>query len=126
MMLACGGWPWWAERQVVICEGEPDFLTWATHEPIPRTVAVLGIGGAGQWSDEIADRIPDDSTVVLRTHRDDAGDAYALEIAASLRGRCNVLESDAKGREARRQARSEQKSERLRQGPEQARLWGVQ
>jgi hypothetical protein len=126
MMLACGGWPWWAKRQVVICEGEPDFITWATHEPIPRTFAVLAIGGAGQWNDDIADRIPDNSTVLLRTDRDDAGDAYALEIAASLCGRCNVKESDGEGRAARRQARLEQKSERQRQGPEQGRLWSVQ
>jgi hypothetical protein len=72
-MLAVAAWPWWKERRVVITEGEPDFLTWATRGEIPRNLAVLGVGGAGQWTEAFADRIPDDSSVIIRTDPDDTG-----------------------------------------------------
>jgi hypothetical protein len=113
-MLAVAGWPWWAERRVVITEGEPDFLTWAVRGEVPRTLAVLGIGGTGQWAEALADRIPDDTIVIVRTDPDDAGDAYAAEIVASLRGRCDVRESDPDGRAGRRRARAERAPERRR------------
>lgn len=107
MMLSVAGWPWWAERRVVIAEGEPDYLTWSTRGEIPRTLAVLGVGGSGQWTAALADRIPDGSIVIIRTDPDDAGDAYAAEIVATLRGRCSVRESDAAGRAQRRRRRAE-------------------
>jgi hypothetical protein len=112
IMLAVAGWPWWAERRVVITEGEPDFLTWATRGAIPRTLAVLGVGGSGQWTDGIADRIPDDSLVIIRTDPDDAGDAYAADITASLRGRCKARESDPDGRALRRRTNAERNAAR--------------
>lgn len=138
MMLSCGRWPWWAAGQpievpgeptisapggapvrletargcLVITEGEPDHLTWATQPPIPRTIAVLGIAGPGQWDNSIADRIPAGTIVVLRTDEDDAGDAYAAEIAASLRGRCDVRETSAADRAARRKAKVERDEQR--------------
>ena len=126
MMLACGGWPHWSERRVVVVEGEPDFLSRATHGTIPRTAAVLGLGGSGQWTEELAARIPDDSTVILRTDADDAGDAYAAEIAATLRGRCEeVRETDGDGRALRRRARAERDAERRRRGSQQVGIPGV-
>lgn len=106
LMLAITGWPWWAERRVVITEGEPDFLTWATRGEIPRRMGVIGLGGSGQWTEALADRIPGDSIVIIRTDPDDAGDAYADEIVASLRGRCRVRESDPDGRARRRHAKA--------------------
>jgi len=68
---------------VIITEGEPDWLTWATTRP---DLAVLGVV-AGAWVAELAARIPDGSKVVLRTHADAAGDAYAAKVAASFTGR---------------------------------------
>jgi hypothetical protein len=76
---------------VVIAEGEPDFLTWATwasdaNEAAP---AVLGVV-AGSWSDELAARVPDGTPVAVRTHADEAGEKYADRICASVAGRCRV------------------------------------
>jgi hypothetical protein len=124
IMLAVAGWPWWAERRVVITEGEPDFLTWATRGEIPRKLAVLGVGGSGQWTEAIADRIPDDSLVIIRTDPDDAGDAYAAEIVASLRGRCRARESDSDGRAQRRRTKAERDAAR-RARPVQPKIPGV-
>jgi hypothetical protein len=124
VMLAVAGWPWWAERRVVITEGEPDFLTWATRGDIPRTLAVLGVGGSGQWTEALADRIPDDSIVIIRTDPDDAGDAYAAEIVATLRGRCRARESDAEGRAQRRRTKAERDAAR-RARPVQPKIPGV-
>jgi hypothetical protein len=112
LMLAVSGWPWWAARRVVITEGEPDFLTWATRGEIPRRLAVIGLGGSGQWTEALADRIPDDSVVTIRTDPDDAGDAYVSEIVASLRGRCRTRESDPDGRAQRRRAKAERDAAR--------------
>ena len=125
LVLAVSGWPWWAERRIVIAEGEPDFLTWATRPPLPRTFGVLGLGGAGQWTDEIAARIPDGAEVILRTDADDAGDAYASEIALSLRGRCSVLETDAAGRAERRRARAARDADRRHARDRQVAFPGV-
>ena len=74
--------------RVVIAEGEPDFLTWATRvsDADETPPAVLGVI-AGAWTDAIADRIPDGARVLIRTHQDQAGDRYAAEIKASLAGR---------------------------------------
>jgi hypothetical protein len=124
IMLAIAGWPWWAERRVVITEGEPDFLTWATRGEIPRNLAVLGVGGSGQWTEALADRIPDDAIVIIRTDPDDAGDAYAAEIVATLRGRCRVRESDPDGRAQRRLARAARNAAR-RARPVQPKIPGM-
>lgn len=86
------GW----DGRIVVTEGEPDFWTWSTRDerwPSVRaerlTYAVIGIGSGG-WSDQVAARIPDGATVIIRTHHDRAGDAYAERVAASLAGRAAV------------------------------------
>jgi hypothetical protein len=124
IMLAVAGWPWWSERRVVITEGEPDFLTWATRGEIPRHLGVLGVGGSGQWTEALADRIPNDSIVIIRTDPDDAGDAYAAEIVDTLRGRCRAYESDPHGRAGRRRTRAARDAAR-RARPVQPRIPGV-
>ena len=91
-MLATGKAPSWAVEgalfDVIIAEGEPDFLTWATQtsDADETPPAVLGIA-SGSWCEAFADRIPDGSRVVIRTHQDAAGDRYAAAIRASLAGR---------------------------------------
>ncbi len=77
-----------APERVVVCEGEPDFLTWAlrVHD---RQMAVLGIV-TGSWSPAMAVRIPKCARVAIRTDSDPAGDRYAAEIALSLKSRCLV------------------------------------
>ncbi|KYF64552.1 hypothetical protein [Sorangium cellulosum] len=127
LMLASGRWTPGAERRVVIAEGEPDWLTAATHwnGDDRFALAVLGIGGKGQWTREIADRIPDGSTVAIWTDQDDAGDAYAVHIATTLRGRCEVLESYPDARAERRRTyreRQQEKSEAERAAREAQRM----
>ena len=74
--------------RVVVVEGEPDFLTWATRPGLAVT-ARIGIV-SGSWTKEIASRIPPQADVVVRTDRDRAGDEYARQIQATLRHRCFV------------------------------------
>jgi len=76
--------------RVVITEGEPDFLTWATR--CQKDDAVLGVV-SGSWTNEIANRIPTGTRVIVRTHHDSEGDAYAGKIHRSVAGRCPVLRS---------------------------------
>jgi len=95
-LLACGCVPE-GDRQpvrIIIAEGEPDFLTWATRysDACADAPAVFGLV-SGAWSDELAARFPRDARVVVRTHHDPAGDAYAEAVWRSLRGRCHVLRS---------------------------------
>lgn len=71
----------------VIVEGVPDWLTWATHGMEAK--AVFGVA-AGSWCVELALRVPDGSEVVIRTHRDEAGDKYAAGIIDSFHGRDGV------------------------------------
>jgi len=80
----------WPERDVlriVVAEGEPDFLTWATafSDTDLTAPAVLGVV-AGSWTAEIAARMPDRSRVVVRTHHDEPGEKYARTIFDSLAG----------------------------------------
>jgi hypothetical protein len=78
--------------ELVIAEGEPDWLTWATGLVArggPRA-AVLGVW-SGAWTPEIAARIPDRTRVAIRTHLDDDGDRYAAIIADTLTRRCQVF-----------------------------------
>ncbi len=77
-------------RLVVISEGEPDFLTWASRPGMAPT-ARIGIV-SGSWSESFAARFPSAAygapcTVVIRTDRDEAGTRYAKEIAPSLQQR---------------------------------------
>ena len=79
---------------VIVAEGEPDFLTWATRfsDANDASSVVLGIV-AGAWTSAIADRIPDRSRVIVRTHHDCQGERYAGHIYRSLGHRCTVLRS---------------------------------
>ena len=78
---------------LVVAEGEPDTLTWATRwgvdAGLERAPAVVGLT-AGSWTDELAARVPDGTRVGLRVHHDDAGDKYAALVVATLKGRCEV------------------------------------
>jgi hypothetical protein len=85
---------WWSNRQleIVLVEGEPDFLVWATQfgdsdEYAPAVMAVV----AGSWTYEISRRIPTGSVVIVRTHNDQAGERYAQKIYATVGGHCEVL-----------------------------------
>jgi CHC2-type zinc finger protein len=71
---------------VVLVEGEPD---WMTRSMINQDIAVIGIG-SGSWSPAFAQRVPYGSQVLVRTHRDRAGDGYALKVLESVRGRAQV------------------------------------
>lgn len=73
--------------ELVVVEGVPDFLRFATVEA--KGKAVIGIL-AGSWSDELARRIPAGACVEVWTHEDAAGDRYAEAIHGSLAGRCVV------------------------------------
>lgn len=87
--VLAGGGPldWWA-RVFYIVEGWPDFATWATAQPETREngPAVFGIE-SGAWAQALADRVPNDSTVVVATHADGGGDDFAARIAATFAGR---------------------------------------
>jgi 5S rRNA maturation endonuclease (ribonuclease M5) len=71
---------------VVVCEGEPDAVTWMIRTSLP----VIGIT-SGSWTQALADRIAFGSQVVVRTHLDTAGEKYADAITKSLKGRAEVL-----------------------------------
>jgi hypothetical protein len=92
-LLASGRFPETARPfRVVLTEGEPDFLTWATRwsdaaEDAPVVFGVI----SGGWGNDFAARIPDGSRVIVRTHHDCAGDGYARLVQRSLGGRCVVL-----------------------------------
>ncbi|AUX33176.1 MULTISPECIES: CHC2 zinc finger domain-containing protein [Sorangium] len=97
-MLRAG--PGGAPARVVVAEGEPDYLTWASRLAA-GSWAVLGLPGSGAWTRELADRIPAGSEVVIRTDPDAAGDRYAQRIVEDLGGRCAVRVSAAESRRAR-------------------------
>lgn len=95
-VIRLGARPAWLDEplRVVIAEGEPDWLTWATRFPLdaPAPYASLGIIN-GSWSDELAARIPNGSRIIIRTDHDAAGDKYAAEVTKTLAHRCTVLRS---------------------------------
>lgn len=68
--------------RLVVVEGEPDFLTWATRHQGP----VVGLL-SGAWTQAHADRIPFGSVVDLRTHCDTAGDKYAGQFVETMKGK---------------------------------------
>jgi hypothetical protein len=69
---------------VIITEGAIDFLTVATHYGCTEYApAVLGVF-SGSWSDELAARIPTECRVVVRVHRDEAGEKYLAARFAAL------------------------------------------
>jgi len=81
-MLRRGTMP---QHGLVICEGEPAFLGWASR----RRDAVIGIG-AGWWTVELAARVPVGTRVLVATDHDTPGERYADHITLSLRGRAQV------------------------------------
>ena len=70
---------------LVVSEGVPDFLTWATNwsDAAEDAPAVIGIV-QGSWDEELAARVPDGCRVTVATHHDAAGDMYANAVAESL------------------------------------------
>jgi len=82
---------WWPSSEpfrIVISEGEIDWLLWMAkfsdaNETAPARFGIV----QGSWSAEIAARIPDKSTVIIRTDNDDVGDKYAARIVETFRGR---------------------------------------
>lgn len=72
-------------EELVIQEGEPDFMVAATR----WDTAVLGIIN-GSWTPELAARVAQVKRVIVRTHNDQAGDKYAEAIVTSLRGKCEL------------------------------------
>jgi hypothetical protein len=97
LVLASGAAPgWWPVDEplrIIVGEGEPDFLTWATRstDGDATAPAVISIPGSGSWTAEVAARIPSRATVLVQTHDDDAGEKYAQAVARSLSLRCRVL-----------------------------------
>ncbi len=75
-----------AGRKVVILEGEPDTLVWSLTRP---DLAVIGVI-SGSWHQGFAERIPLGSEVVIRTHIDEAGEKYAMQILATIKDRAQV------------------------------------
>lgn len=99
-LLKTGRWPGcWSEAaspQIVIGEGEPDFLTWAgrhsdADEDGPAAFGIV----AGSWTAGIAARLPTGSRVVIRTDHDPPGEKYAEAIAATLAGRVSLSRGGA-------------------------------
>ena len=95
-LLRAGKWPSWAIcNEVLICEGEPDMMTFALESALyayPRR-AVLSVASttfARGGMQEIAARIPAGTRVRVATHDDDAGNDYARDIASPLVGKCSV------------------------------------
>ena len=88
-----------APRRVLILEGEPDFVSWATVRTEGKVLARIGVG-AGSWTAEHAARVPDGAEVIVRTHRDPAGDCYAAEVARTLAGRCTIKRPTARAQGA--------------------------
>jgi hypothetical protein len=79
-------------RQLIIAEGEIDFLSWVSIQPIP----VIGIS-AGSWTGDLAALIPPTCHVTIATHNDEAGDRYANRISSSLHDGCTVSRWRATG-----------------------------
>lgn len=72
-------------RRVLVTEGEPDWVTWS----LMTTDPVFGVL-SGSWASGFAQRIPNGSEVVIRTHADTAGERYAEQVARSLGERVAV------------------------------------
>lgn len=73
-------------RRVIITEGEPD---WMVRSLASRGDVVIGIG-SGSWHEGFAARVPYGAEVLIRTHRDRAGDGYAMKVLESVRHRAQV------------------------------------
>lgn len=83
---------------LVVAEGVPDFLTWATRwgDAAEGAPAVLGLI-SGSWTEEIAARVPDGTAVYVRQHADEAGAKYTARVLETLGARCSVSVTAAEG-----------------------------
>jgi hypothetical protein len=73
-------------RKVLIVEGEPDHLVRSIVNPGLPVLGVL----SGSWHAGFAERMPIGCEVVIRTHADQAGDRYAMQILETIRDRAQV------------------------------------
>jgi hypothetical protein len=77
---------------LVVTEGEPDYLAWSARwgadypEDAPAVVGLV----SGAWTADVAARVPDGAAVVIRTHLDPSGDAYAEQVVNTLASRCTL------------------------------------
>lgn len=78
-------------KQVIVVEGEPDFLSAAVTWPTRPILGVL----SGTWSADFAARIPTGSEVIVMTHNDQAGDKYAEDIIGTIKKRAVVRRTEA-------------------------------
>ena len=89
-LLRCKERPalWEGSRlEIVIVEGEPDFLTAATEEMPGDTLrAVFGIC-SGSWRHSHASMLPKGVDVIVATDSNETGDGYAQQIMATIEGR---------------------------------------
>ena len=92
-VLRGGEWPTWhnGPARIVISEGEPDWMAWATRESLRvednaggmQQWACFGVYSGG-WTKDHGARIPKGAIVSVRTDLDDAGRKFAQEIKATL------------------------------------------
>ncbi|MFH1688883.1 MAG: YfjI family protein, partial [Candidatus Eisenbacteria bacterium] len=79
---------------VIVAEGEPDWLLWSARLRDLQGAASACFGvEAGAWCQAIADRVPKGAKVVVRTHADEAGGTYARQIVDTLCERCEIFRS---------------------------------
>jgi hypothetical protein len=74
-----------AAFRLIITEGEPDWVNAAVT--FGADDAVIGIG-SGSWNESFARRVHRGTEVIIATHADAAGDAYAEQVLESLGERC--------------------------------------
>lgn len=74
-------------RDIVLVEGEMDFLIWAGHT---QSVRVIGIF-SGSVQEDFCDFIPKNSNVFLRLDADKAGNRYVIKIIESLKRRDDLI-----------------------------------
>ncbi len=85
------------QRELWIAEGEPDLavVTYRLHNSARPMRAAIGIH-PGAWTAQIAARVPKDSTVVLASDPDKAGDKLAEVVQRTLQGRATIKRFDAR------------------------------
>lgn len=89
-------WPLERRLEIVIVEGEIDYLALATAagDADPCAPIVLAVTEGG-WTEAIAARIPDTALVTIATHDDEKGHKYANAIGATLASRCDLRRWEA-------------------------------
>jgi hypothetical protein len=77
-------------REVVIAEGEPQWLAWELRSRLGGEAPIFGLV-SGSWAPAMAVAVPTSARVIVCTDDNDAGDAYHRAIIDSLAGRATVL-----------------------------------